>query len=70
MEEFGNIRLVGSGGGGGKGVLWILNEGIVNEKDGVYEGIKKVRFDLVDIKEKDRSYYDELFGNLKNELFL
>ena len=27
-------------------------------------------FHLVDIKQKDRNYYDELFPNLKEQLFL
>ena len=73
MEQFPNslsITLLGSAGGAAKAVLAILNQAIVNEKDPIYEVIKNVTFYLVDIKQKDRTYYDELFPNLKDQLFL
>ncbi len=73
MEQFPNslsITLLGSAGGAAKAVLAILNQAIVNEKTSIYEVIKNVTFYLVDIKQKDRTYYDELFPNLKDQLFL
>ncbi|MEH7220077.1 S-adenosylmethionine decarboxylase related protein [Bacillus toyonensis] len=73
MEPFPNslsITLLGSAGGAAKAVLAILNQAIANEKDPIYEVIKNVTFHLVDIKQKDRAYYDELFPNLKGHLSL
>ena len=73
MEQFPDsfsITLLGSAGGAAKAVLAILNQAVVNEKDPIYEVIKNVNFHLVDIKQKDKSYYDELFPNLKEQFFL
>lgn len=72
MEQFPDsfsITLLGSAGGAAKAVLAILNQAVVNEKDPIYEVIKNVNFHLVDIKQKDKSYYDELFPNLKEQFF-
>ena len=73
MEQFPNslsITLLGSAGGAAKAVLAILNQAIANEKDPIYEVLKNAKFHLVDIKQKDRTYYDELFSNLKGQLYL
>ncbi len=73
MEQFPNslsITLLGSAGGAAKAVLAILNQAIANEKDPIYEVLKNAKFHLVDIKQKDRTYYDELFSNLKGRLYL
>ncbi|EJQ40923.1 hypothetical protein IEE_04779 [Bacillus cereus BAG5X1-1] len=73
MEQFPNafsITLLGSAGGAAKAVLAILNQAVVNEKDPIYEVIKNVNFHLVDIKQKGKSYYEELFPNLKEQFFL
>ena len=42
MEQFPNITLLGSAGGAA--VLSILNQAIVNEKDPIYEVIKRLHF--------------------------
>ena len=73
MEQFPNslsITLLGSAGGAAKAVLAILNQAIANEKDPIYKVLKNAKFHLVDIKQKDRNYYDELFSNLKDQLYL
>ncbi|KFM98651.1 S-adenosylmethionine decarboxylase related protein [Bacillus clarus] len=73
MEQFPesfSITLLGSAGGAAKAVLAILNQSVVNKEDPIYTAINNIEFHLVDIKQKDKDYYDELFPNLKDKLFL
>lgn len=65
-----SITLLGSGGGAAKAVLAVLNQSVVNINDPIYSVIKDLKFHLVDIKQKEKNYYDELFPNLKDKFFL
>ncbi|PFK40894.1 S-adenosylmethionine decarboxylase related protein [Bacillus cereus] len=73
MSQFKNsfsITLLGSGGGAARAVLAVLNQSVVNVNDPIYSVIKDLKFHLVDIKQKEKKYYDELFPNLKDKLVL
>ncbi|WP_243525584.1 saccharopine dehydrogenase NADP-binding domain-containing protein [Bacillus pseudomycoides] len=65
-----SITLLGSGGGAARAVLAVLNRSVVNVNDPIYSVIKDLKFHLVDIKQKEKSYYDELFPNLKDKFVL
>jgi homospermidine synthase len=63
-----SISILGSGGGVAKAVLAILNESAQDKNDPIHHIISTSELHLVDIKQKDKAYYDQLFPNLANKI--
>lgn len=63
-----SISILGSCGGVAKAVLAILNQSAEDKSDPIYPIISKSQLHLIDIKQKDKEYYDQLFPNLADKI--
>ncbi|NLI93857.1 MAG: S-adenosylmethionine decarboxylase related protein [Peptococcaceae bacterium] len=63
-----NFSVLGSAGGVAKAILSILNKSAVDKNDPIHPVIVNTMFHLVDDKQKNLDYYQELFPNLRNNL--
>ncbi|MFB5283337.1 S-adenosylmethionine decarboxylase related protein [Peribacillus sp. Hz7] len=61
------ITLLGSSGGVAKSILSILNKSAVDKKDPLHPLIQNSTLHLIDNKQKDISYYHNLFPNLSTK---
>ncbi|WP_129688273.1 S-adenosylmethionine decarboxylase related protein [Gottfriedia acidiceleris] len=64
------ITLLGSSGGVAKAVISIFNKAYMNENDPIHYFIKNSKLHLIDIKQKDKNYYENIAPNLKNNMIL
>ncbi|PGM56963.1 S-adenosylmethionine decarboxylase related protein [Bacillus sp. AFS053548] len=64
------ITLLGSSGGVAKAVISIFNKAYMNENDPIHYFIKNSKLHLIDIKQKDKNYYENIAPNLKNNMLL
>jgi homospermidine synthase len=65
-----SISILGSSGGVAKAVLAILNQSIQDKNDPIYPIINKSQLHLIDINQKDKEYYNQLFPNLADKIKL
>lgn len=65
-----SITILGSGGGVAKAILSILNHAVKDNKDPLYELLKTSEIHLIDIEQKTLYYYQNLFPNLSNKIYL
>jgi homospermidine synthase len=63
-----SISILGSSGGVAKAVLAILNQSTQDKNDPMYPIISISQLHLIDIKQKDKEYYDQLFPNLADKI--
>ncbi|MBT2719431.1 saccharopine dehydrogenase NADP-binding domain-containing protein [Bacillus sp. ISL-57] len=63
-----SISILGSSGGVAKAVLAILNQSAQDKNDPMYPIISISQLHLIDIKQKDKEYYDQLFPNLADKI--
>ena len=63
-----SISILGSSGGVAKAVLAILNQSAQDKNDPMYPIISTSQLHLIDIKQKDKEYYDQLFPNLADKI--
>lgn len=63
-----SISILGSCGGVAKAVLAILNQSAEDKSDPLYPIISKSQLHLIDIKQKDKEYYDQLFPTSRIKL--
>ncbi|WHY56056.1 saccharopine dehydrogenase NADP-binding domain-containing protein [Peribacillus simplex] len=63
-----SISILGSSGGVAKAVLAILNQSAQDKNDPMYPIISISQLHLIDIKQKDKEYYDQLFLNLADKI--
>ncbi len=64
------ISVLGSGGGVAKSVLSILNRASEDINDPINSFIKEAKLHLIDLKQKDLSYYENHFPNLRDRITL
>jgi saccharopine dehydrogenase-like NADP-dependent oxidoreductase len=64
------ITILGSAGGVAKSVLSILNHSITNQKDPIHQIISQSKIHLIDYKQKESSYYQNLYPHLAKQLVL
>jgi homospermidine synthase len=62
------ISIFGSAGGVAKSVLSILNESVLNGKDPIHQIITNSTIHLIDYKQKEALYYQNLFPNLTKKV--
>jgi homospermidine synthase len=65
-----NITIIGSCGGVARAVLAILNQAAKDKNDPIHHIISKSKLHLIDIKQKNLDYYNELFPNLMDKISL
>jgi homospermidine synthase len=65
-----NITIIGSCGGVARAVLSILNQAAQDKNDPIHHIISKSKLHLIDIKQKNLDYYNELFPNLIDKISL
>jgi len=65
-----SVSLLGSSGGVARAILAILNKSIQDKNDPLHPIISKSRLHLIDINQKDKKYYDQLFPNLAGNIKL
>jgi homospermidine synthase len=65
-----SITILGSAGGVAKAILAILNQAVQDKSDPIYHIISKANFYLIDINQKEITYYNNLFPNLKGKINL
>ena len=70
MNDSISISILGSSGGVSKAFLSILNKSVLDINDPIYKFISKCKLHLVDIKQKDITYFEQLFPNLVNKISL
>ncbi|MHB8125022.1 MAG: S-adenosylmethionine decarboxylase related protein [Desulfitobacteriaceae bacterium] len=63
-----SFSVLGSAGGVAKAILSILNQSAQDKNDPIHPFIVNSKFHLIDNKQKNTSYYKELFPNLVNNL--
>lgn len=63
-----SISILGSSGGVARAVLAILNQSAQDKNDPMYPIISTSQFHLIDIKQKEKEYYDQLFLNLADKI--
>ena len=63
-----SISILGSSGGVARAVLAILNQSAQDKNDPMYPIISTSQFHLIDIKQKEKEYYDQLFPNLADKI--
>ncbi|SIR86407.1 homospermidine synthase [Peribacillus simplex] len=63
-----SISILGSSGGVAKAVLAIINQSAQDKNDPMYPIISISQLHLIDIKQKDKEYYDQLFPNLADKI--
>ncbi|KRE97749.1 S-adenosylmethionine decarboxylase related protein [Paenibacillus sp. Soil766] len=59
-----SITILGSSGGVAKAVLAILNQSVQDKNDPIYPIISHSQLHLIDIYQKDKAYFDQLFPHL------
>lgn len=64
------ITLLGSSGGLAKGVLSLLNKSIDDINSPIYKFLTNSKIFLIDINQKEMSYYEREFKNLSGQLSL
>jgi homospermidine synthase len=64
------ISIFGSAGGVAKSVLSILNQSVLNEKDPIHRIITQSTIHLIDYKQKEPQYYQNLFPNLSHKMVI
>ncbi|NLY79490.1 MAG: S-adenosylmethionine decarboxylase related protein [Lysinibacillus sp.] len=64
------ITLLGSMGGVAKSILSILNYSVIDEKDPIHSTIKNSKLYLIDVKQGNLDYYEQLCPNLTNNISL
>jgi homospermidine synthase len=62
------ISIFGSAGGVAKSVLSIFNQSVLNDKDPIHTIISQSTIHLIDIKQKEPLYYQNLFPNLTAQM--
>jgi homospermidine synthase len=62
------ISIFGSAGGVAKSVLSILNQSVMNDKDPIHTIITQSTIHLIDNKQKEPMYYQNLFPNLTDKM--
>lgn len=62
------ISIFGSAGGVAKSVLSILNQSVRNDKDPIHQIIINSTIHLIDYKQKEALYYQNLFPNLTQKV--
>lgn len=62
------ITLLGSSGGVAKSILSILNKAVADENDPIHPKIKHSTLHLIDHRQKQPSYYKNLFPELFNQM--
>ena len=63
-----SISILGSSGGVARAILAILNQSAQDKNDPMYPIISTSQFHLIDIKQKEKEYYDQLFLNLADKI--
>ena len=63
-----SISILGSSGGVAKAILAILNQSAKDKNDPMYPIINTSQLHLIDIKQKDKDYFDQLFPNLTDKI--
>ena len=64
-----HFSLLGSAGGVAKAILSILNKSAEDKNDPIHPFIVNSKFHLIDYKQKNVDYYNNLFPNLQNNLY-
>ncbi|MEH7113926.1 S-adenosylmethionine decarboxylase related protein [Neobacillus niacini] len=64
------ISILGSAGGVGKSILSILNNTVVDTNDPIHSIILNSTIHLIDVKQKEPQYYQNLYPQLINQLIL
>lgn len=70
MNNYPIISILGSSGGVAKAVLSILSKSLQDKNDPIHKLIYNCQIHLIDKKQKDISYFHQLFPNLKEKIFL
>lgn len=65
-----SITILGSSGGAAKAVLAIINQSVQDKNDPIYPIISHSQLHLIDINQKDKAYFDQLFPHLSNQIKL
>lgn len=65
-----SISILESSGGVAKALLAILNQSVTDQNDPIYPIISQSQLHLIDINQKDKKYYKQLFPNLSNKIKL
>ncbi|MCY6371479.1 adenosylmethionine decarboxylase [Clostridium ganghwense] len=64
------ISILGSSGGVAKSVLSILNKAVEDKNDPIHSLISNCQLHLIDCKQKDMTYFEKWFPNIKNKITL
>lgn len=64
------ITILGSAGGAAKSVMAILNKSVIDSNDAIHSKLINSSIHLIDIKQKDLSYYKKLFPHLSKHIML
>lgn len=64
------LSILGSGGGVAKSILSIINKAYVDENDPINKIISMCKLHLIDKEQKELSYYESHFPNIKNKITL
>lgn len=62
------ITLLGSMGGASKAILSILNYSVIDEHDPIHLIMKNCKLYLIDVKQEDQNYYEQICPNLMNNI--
>ncbi|MFC7372606.1 S-adenosylmethionine decarboxylase related protein [Fictibacillus iocasae] len=64
------LTILGSGGGVAKAILSILNQAVQDGNDPLHHTLQQSTFHLIDMKQKDTTYYERRFPHLTNQIKL
>ncbi|OOE14877.1 S-adenosylmethionine decarboxylase related protein [Fictibacillus arsenicus] len=65
-----SLTILGSSGGGAKAILSILNQAVIDKNDPLHEVLNTSTIHLIDIQQKTLHYFENLFPNLSNQIYL